>query len=73
MPKLPDNLSWGDIMGSVEEVNFSTYEPGYLYSVNTYFDLHIDNIRIEATMLPTPGAAAALLGLVVCGTRRRRQ
>lgn len=70
-PKLPDNLSWGDIMGSVEEVAFTTLEPGWVYSINTYFDLQIDNIRIEASTLPAPGAAVVMLGLLAGRSRRR--
>jgi hypothetical protein len=73
MPKLPDNLTWLDIMQSVEQVNFSTYEPGWMYGLDTYFDVQIDNIRIEAVMLPAPGAALAMLGLAGCGAPRRRR
>lgn len=70
-PKLPDNLTFADILANVEEMTFTTYEPGYFYGF-TDFDIRIDNIRIEATMVPAPGAALALLGMFGVAGRRRR-
>jgi hypothetical protein len=70
-PQLPENLTFADIMANVEAVSFSTYTPGFVYSVNTFFDLQVDNIRIEASMIPAPGAALALFALA--GLQRRRR
>ena len=70
-PMLPANLTFADVMADVEEVAFSTYVPGFFYGF-TDFDLRVDNIRIETTPIPAPGALA-LLGLAsLAGGRRRR-
>lgn len=50
-PKLPDNLTFADIMANVEELTFSTYEPGFFYGF-TDFNIRVDNIRIDAVPLP---------------------
>ncbi len=72
MPMLPAHLTFADVMANIGQVSISTYEPGFFYSLNTYFDLQVDNIRIETTPIPAPGAGLALLGLAAVGRRRRR-
>ncbi len=71
-PKLPENLTFADIMSSVEEMAFTTYEPGWMYGF-TDFDIGIDNIRIDATLIPAPSAALAILGLAGLAAGRRRR
>lgn len=71
-PILPENLTFADVMGNVEELAFSTYEPGFFYGF-TDFDIRVDNIRIVATPIPAPTALPLMLGgLGLLGQRRRR-
>lgn len=69
-PMLPDGVTFTDILSRVEELAFTTYEPGWMYGF-TDFDIRIDNISIEATLIPAPGAALALIGLFAARSRRR--
>jgi hypothetical protein len=71
-PMLPPGVTFGDIMTSIQEVSFSTYEPGYMYSVNTYFDVQVDNIAIDAIPIPAPASAGLLGAGGLLAARRRR-
>ena len=69
-PILPPNLTFAQVLANVEELSFTTYEPGFFYGF-TDFNIRIDNIRIETTPIPAPGVLA-LLGAAGLVSRRRR-
>lgn len=67
-PILPAGVTFADVMANVEEVNFTTFVPGYFFGF-TNFDFAVDNVSI----VPAPGAALSMLGFVgAFGGRRRR-
>jgi hypothetical protein len=68
MPKLPDGVTFGDILAGYDELVFSTYEPGYFFS-STDFEIRLDNFYVSA--VPAP-ASLSLLGLGALVSRRRR-
>lgn len=45
-PQLPADVSFADVMANVDELAFTTLEPGYVYGF-TLYDMCIDNIRID--------------------------
>lgn len=68
-PILPDGVTFADVLADVDEIAFTTLQPGFFFSFDDY-DVTLDNISVTTT--PTPGALA-LLGLSgIAGTRRRR-
>lgn len=69
-PILPPGVTFADVLQNVEELSFTTYEPGWFYGF-TDFNIRIDNIRIDVTPIPAP-SALALLGLAATRSRRRR-
>ena len=48
-PILPEGITFADVMASVDEVAFTTFEPGWFFGA-TIFDVRIDNLRIEHTV-----------------------
>lgn len=44
-PRLPDGVTFADVLGQVESVAFTTLEPGMFYSFAD-FDLRIDNLHV---------------------------
>lgn len=45
-PVLPPGVTFADVMASVDELAFTTYEPGWFYGF-TIFDVRIDNLSID--------------------------
>ena len=45
-PMLPPGVTFADVMANVDELAFTTFEPGWFYGF-TIFDAHMDNLRIE--------------------------
>lgn len=45
-PMLPAGVTFADVMASVDELAFTTYEPGYFYGF-TDFDVRFDNLFID--------------------------
>lgn len=45
-PRLPDGVTFADVMAAADELAFTTYEPGYFYGF-TVFDVRFDNLRID--------------------------
>ena len=45
-PVLPDGVTFADVMAQVDELAFTTFEPGYIYGFAIY-DVRFDNLRIE--------------------------
>ncbi|MFG0246939.1 MAG: PEP-CTERM sorting domain-containing protein [Phycisphaerales bacterium JB052] len=69
-PTLPDGVTFADVLSGVDEIAFTTLQPGFFFSFTDH-TIGIDNISITHTV-PTP-SALALLGLSgLVGTRRRR-
>jgi len=69
-PMLPAGVTFADVLADVDEISFSTFVPGFFYGF-TDFDIRVDNIRIETTPIPAPGALAVLGLAGLCGRRRR--
>jgi hypothetical protein len=70
-PILPKNLTFADVMQNVQELAFTTYEPGWFYGF-TDFDIRVDNIRIDVVPIPAP-AGLALLAIGGLRPMRRRR
>ncbi|MEQ9208162.1 MAG: hypothetical protein RLN78_12400 [Phycisphaerales bacterium] len=69
-PTLPDGVSFADVLSGVDEIAFTTFQPGFFFGFADH-TIGIDNLSITRTV-PTP-SALALLGLSgMVGTRRRR-
>lgn len=69
--RLPDGVTFADILAGVDEMVFSTLLPDYFFTDDDY-DLTIDNISIT-TVVPAPGVAGVFaMGLVPAWKRRRR-
>jgi hypothetical protein len=74
MPALPPGRTFADVLGSVDELVFTTYVPGYFYGWTAY-DIAVDNISITRDAdVPEPAGMALLAGgLAVLGLARRRR
>jgi len=69
-PTLPDGVSFSDVLSGVDEIAFTTYQPGFFFGFTDH-TIGIDNLSITRTV-PAP-SALALIGLGgLVGTRRRR-
>lgn len=69
-PTLPAGVTFADVLAGVDEIQFTTLQPGFFFSFTDH-TIGIDNISITRTV-PAPGAMA-LLGLGgLVGSRRRR-
>jgi hypothetical protein len=44
-PMLPPGVTFADVMANVDELAFTTFEPGWFYGF-TIFDARMDNLRI---------------------------
>lgn len=72
-PILPNGTTFTDVLKGVDEVVFTTAEPGWFYGF-TYFDVSLDNISITAVPEPSTLLMQALgLATLVGVARRRRQ
>jgi hypothetical protein len=73
-PALPPGRTFADVLGSVDELVFSTYVPGYFYGW-TAFDIAVDNISLSTDAdVPEPGSMALLAaGALGLGALRRRR
>lgn len=69
-PTLPDGVSFSDVLSGVDEIAFTTFQPGFFFGFTDH-TIGIDNLSITRTV-PAP-SALALIGLGgMVGTRRRR-
>lgn len=54
-PVLPDGVTFADVLANVDEIVFTTYEPGFFFT-DAFYDVRIDNISIvRATGADCPG------------------
>ncbi|MEM7227751.1 MAG: PEP-CTERM sorting domain-containing protein [Planctomycetota bacterium] len=70
-PILPAGVTFADVLSGVDEIAFTTIQPGFFFSFDDY-DVTLDNISITTSAVPAPGALA-LLTTAAVGTRRRRR
>ena len=69
-PTLPEGVAFSDVLSGVDEIVFTTLQPGFFFSFTDH-TIGIDNLSITRTV-PAP-SALALVGLGgFVGTRRRR-
>jgi MYXO-CTERM domain-containing protein len=68
-PRLPPGRTFSSVLASVDEIRFTTFQPGFFYGF-TNFQVRFDNVSVVP--IPAPGATVMLGfgGLAV--TRRRR-
>jgi len=70
-PSLPPGRTFADVLAGVDEIAFTTFEPGYVYGWTAY-DVAVDNISISP--VPEPANFAMLaggLGILALARRRR--
>ncbi|MCK6483784.1 MAG: PEP-CTERM sorting domain-containing protein [Phycisphaerae bacterium] len=67
-PILPPNRTFASVLANVEEIRFTTFEPGFFYGF-TNFQLRFDNPTVAA--IPEPGTLA-LLAIGALALKRRR-
>lgn len=67
--RLPDGVTYADVLASVDEVRLTTFVPGYFYGFN-FWEVGFDNIRINR--VPAPASLAMLGAAGLLGARRRR-
>lgn len=63
LPALPPGLRFSDVLGSVDELVFTTFVPGYFYGWTAY-DMAVDNISLvpAAADVPEPGSMTLMVG-----------
>ncbi|TFW27620.1 PEP-CTERM sorting domain-containing protein [Duganella callida] len=72
-PTLPSGRTFASVLSSVDEIVFTTLQPGYVYGF-TQFDVAIDNVSISAVPEPsTYGMLIGGLGLVGWLARRKHR
>ncbi len=47
-PQLPGDRTFASVMEGVDQILFTTYEPGFFYGF-TNFDIQVDNVRIQTS------------------------
>jgi hypothetical protein len=70
-PILPAGRSFASVLANVEEIRFTTYEPGFFYGF-TDFQLRFDNVSLTAVPEPN-GGALLFLGFILSLAKRHRQ
>jgi hypothetical protein len=68
-PVLPADRTFASVLANVEEIRFTTFEPGFFYGFTNY-QLRFDNVTVRA--VPGPGVMALIGAVSVLGVRRRR-
>lgn len=70
-PVLPAGVTFADILSGMDEIAFTTYEPGWFFGF-TDFDIQLDNISITTTPVPSPAGSLLLIPCAGMVARRRR-
>lgn len=68
-PILPADRTFTDVLAGIDEIAFTTLEPGFFFSFDDY-DVRLDNIGIQAIPEPT---SIGLFGLCAMFVLRRRK
>lgn len=69
---LPPGRTFSDVLANVDEIEFTTYLPGWFYGF-TEFDVSVDNLTLSTTAVPEPTVALTMMmGLGLLAARRRR-
>jgi hypothetical protein len=53
LQSLPAGITFTDVLSQVDEVAFTTFQPGFVYDPGN-FDLNFDNIRLTRELFPCP-------------------
>lgn len=70
-PRLPDGVTFADVLSGVDRIAFTTFQPEFGYPVSQY-NIVVDNLSI--TRIPSAGGLwAAVIGLAAWGVRGRRR
>lgn len=70
-PRLPANRTFASVLAGVDEISFTTFQPGFFYGF-TNFNVQVDNPTL--TVVPTPSACVVLLSsLGIAASRRQRR
>jgi len=67
-PILPPGRTFASVLAGVDEVAFTTFEPGFFFGF-TAFDMRVDNIGVATTVVGAPVPALpewGLIALVTC-------
>lgn len=71
-PILPADRTFASVLDSVDEIRFTTFEPGWFFGF-TQFDLQYDNITVSPlTNAPEPATLLLAAGAMPLVMRRRR-
>ena len=75
--QLPDGLTFADVLANVDQIEFTTFEPGFFYGF-TIFDVAGDNFTVDFGSLaavPEPASWAMMIGGmgVIGGSLRTRK
>jgi hypothetical protein len=68
-PTLPAGVTFADVLSGVDEIAFTTLQPGFSFGFADYL-VGIDNVTISRVPAPSAAALLGLAGLI--GSRRRR-
>jgi hypothetical protein len=68
-PRLPPGRTFSSVLSSVDEIRFTTFQPGFFYGF-TNFQVRFDNVSVEP--IPAPGAGVMLGVSALTLVRRRR-
>jgi len=63
-PILPPNRTFTDVLAGIDEIAFTTFEPGFFFG-ETQFDMRLDNIAITTGGPAPPIPALTVWGMVV--------
>ena len=70
-PRLPANRTFASVLASVDEISFTTFQPGFVYGF-TNFNVQVDNPTL--VVVPGPGVGGLIAGVVgVAAVQRRRR
>jgi hypothetical protein len=67
-PRLPPDRTFASVLSSVDEIVFTTFQPGFFY-IDEYFDVAVDNISVE--FVPEPVTPCFALGMLALWFRQR--
>lgn len=69
-PRLPTNRTFASVLAGVDEISFTTFEPGFFYGF-TNFNVQVDNPTL--VVVPGPGVGVVAAGAISLAAVRRRR